>query len=259
MCSKQRHSSLLFVICCLLFAILFWSCDHGQLGGADKTDTHESGTAVFEERLGFLSGVWYSHYAGIGRLDGYRIRKWSALTASDKAKAQALFTAVNINSIRAYKTLDSPKESDYILLYDDTVYGQADDNSANNDGNWGTAYMGIVRAINIFNDDKNRGSVIIEYFEKTDPKWLSDRGSSSYQGLTPGEKPFFGIYYRVLGQDIVQMANAVDLVALSLGYPYYTEKGTLKEAIEANSVEKEAEFISWGVVIPQDREKTNEQ
>jgi len=51
------------------------------------------------------------------------------------------------------------------------------------------------------------------------------------------------------------MANAVDLAALYAGKPYYTEKGTLQEAIDANTVENEAEFISWGVVIPQDREK----
>jgi hypothetical protein len=50
------------------------------------------------------------------------------------------------------------------------------------------------------------------------------------------------------------MANAVDLAAMYAGKPYYTEKATLDEAIAANSVENEAEFISWGVVIPQDRE-----
>jgi hypothetical protein len=51
------------------------------------------------------------------------------------------------------------------------------------------------------------------------------------------------------------MANAVDLAALYAGKRYYTEKGTLAEAIAANSVENEAEFISWGNVTPQMREK----
>jgi hypothetical protein len=32
--------------------------------------------AVFETIMSSLSGVWYSHYAGTGRLDGYRIGKW---------------------------------------------------------------------------------------------------------------------------------------------------------------------------------------
>jgi hypothetical protein len=51
------------------------------------------------------------------------------------------------------------------------------------------------------------------------------------------------------------MANAVDLAALYTGKKYYTETTTLEEAIALNNVENEAEFISWGVVIPQDREQ----
>jgi len=236
-------------------SLLFWSCGYGTLGGADVTGTYYPGNPVFEEHLTFLSGVWYSHYAGIGRLDGYRIRKWSDLTAADKAKAQGLFSGLNINSPRTYSGKNVPQNSDYVLLYDDTVYGQNDDDASPVDGNWGFAYMGLVRAINIFNGDKNRGAVVIEYFEGADPNWLWDPGGYAYQGLAKGEKPFFGIYYRVLSPNIVQMANAVDLAALYAGKRYYTEKGTLDEAIAANSVENEAEFISWGVVIPQDREK----
>ena len=239
----------------LLFAasFIFCSCNHGQLGGADKTSTCFPMDERFQERLEFLAGIWHSHYAGIGRLDGYRIRKWSNLTAEDRAKAQALFPALNIANPRTYKTLDTPKDSDYVILYDDSAYGQQ--NGTGSGENRGFVYMGLVRAINIFNGDKNRGALIIEYFEGADPKWLSDPNGYSYQGLEPGEKPFFGVYYRVLGTDTIQMANATDLAALSLGYRYYTEKGTLDEAIKANSVENEAEFISWGVVIPQDREK----
>jgi hypothetical protein len=204
--------------------------------------------------MGFLCGVWYSHYAGIGRLDGYRIRKWNDLTAEDKAKAQSLFPALNIDSPKTYSGQDIPQNSDYVLLYDDTVYGQEDDYTGSTDGNWGFAYFGLVRAINIFDGDKNRGAIIIEYFEGCDPNWLWDPDGYAYQGLAPGEKPFFGIYYRVLSTDIVQMANAVDLAAMYDGKPYYTEKATLDEAITANTVENEAEFISWGVVIPQDKE-----
>ena len=58
----------------------------------------------------------------------------------------------------------------------------------------------------------------------------------------------------MLSPDIVQLANAVDLAALYAGKKYYTEKATLQEAIDTNTVENEAEYISWGVVIPQDRE-----
>jgi len=224
-----RIITFLSVICYLLFVIS--SCDQGDLGGADKTVTYYPTDAVFEERLGFLCGVWYSHYAGIGRLDGYRIHKWNDLTDADKNEIQGFYPALDIEGLKTYKTKDSPKSGDYILLY-------------------GGGFMGMVRAINIFNDDENRGAIIIEYFEGAWPRWLTEK-----QGLSEGEKPFFGIYYRVLNPDTVQMANAVDLAALAAGHHYYTEKGTLEEAIKTNGVENEAEFISWGVVIPQDREK----
>ena len=246
-----------FILCAAGF--LFWSCDifnYGKLGGADQTGTYYSEDALFEERMGFLCGVWYSHYAGIGRLDGYRIRKWSDFSAEDKRKALEHFPDLNVSNPRTYYEKDIPQNSDYVLLYDDTAYGQEEDGSGGND-DWGFCYMGLVRAINIFNGDKNRGSIIIEYFEEADPRWLysSLTYSGQSQNLQKGEKPFFGIYYRVLSPDIVQMANAVDLAALYAGKAYYTEKGTLDEAIDANTVENEAEFISWGVVIPQDRER----
>jgi len=242
----------------ILFAagFLFWSCelfDYGQIGGADKTGTYYPEDALFVERLEFLCGTWYSHYAGIGRLDGYRIRKWSDFDVQDKAKAQEHFPALNVGSPRTYHKKDSPQNSDYVLLYDDTAYGQDDDGSGGNES-WGFSYMGLVRAINVFNGDKNRGAIIVEYFEGADPLWLSDPDGYSYQGLSRGEKPFFGIYYKALDSDTVQMANAVNLAAMYAGNLYYTEQGTLGEAIATFNVENEAEFIDWGVVIPQIRE-----
>ena len=258
--SAGQHSSVYSVVKFLiLFAagFLFWSCDlfhYGKLGGADISDTYYPGDQIFEERMDFLCGVWYSHYAGIGRLDGYRVRRWSDLTAADRKKVMNFFRIdLDAGSPRTYATQDTPKNSDYIFLYDSTVYGKQED-EAEDIEHYGAGFMGLVRAFNIFNGDKERGAVIIEYFEGTDPRWLSDPGRYNYQGLKPGEKPSFGIYYRVLSPNIVQMANAVDLAALYAGRRYYTEKETLEEAIDANSVENEAEFISWGVVIPQDRE-----
>jgi hypothetical protein len=137
----------------------------------------------------------------------------------------------------------------YFVLNDDTVYGEGEDGTGGN-GGFGffvTRYIGIVRAVNIFNNDPTRGAIIIEYFKGGCPTWDVD--------IAYGQRPFFGIYYRELSADIVQMANAVDLAALYAGQKYYTEQLTLNEAIELNTVENEAEFISWGVVIPQDREK----
>ena len=81
-------------------SFLFWSCDHGQLGDADRTDTYFPGDARYEERMDFFDGVWYSYYAGIGRLDGYRIRKWNDFTDVDRAKAQALFPGLSVSSPR---------------------------------------------------------------------------------------------------------------------------------------------------------------
>jgi hypothetical protein len=107
-------------------------------------------------------------------------------------------------------------------------------------------YAGIVRAINIFNDDTGRGAIIIEYLDNACPTWDND--------IAYGQRPFFGIFYRTLGPDTIQMANAVDLSALAAGRKYYTETATLEEAVAKNDVSNEAEFISWGVVLPQDRE-----
>ena len=242
-----RTITFLSVICYLLSVIS--SCDYGKLGGADKTDTYYAANAVYKERMNFLDGVWHSRYAGIGRLDSYRICKWGDFSAADKAKAQAIFPALNINNPRTYSLQDVPQNGDYILLYNDTIYGQQEGDTGGGESG-GFSFMGMVRAINIFNNDKNRGAIIIEYFEGADPAWLSDT-----QGLTPGEKPFFGVYYRALSRNVVQMANAVDLAALYAGNRCCTEKETLDKAIKANSVENEAEFITWGVVSPQDREQ----
>jgi hypothetical protein len=225
---------------------LFWSCDHGQLGGADRTDTYYPADALFEERLQFLCGVWYSHnpYSD-EKMDGYRIRKWSDFNNTDKVRAEALFSGINFSAgnPKTYSTQDYPQNGDYVVLFDDNPSGEP----------WGYGFMGLVRAINIFNGDKNRGAIIVEYFEGADPKWLSDPNSYSYQGLAPGEKPFFGIYFKVIDSDTVQMANPLNLAAMYAGNPYYTEQGTLNGAVKKFAAENEAESIDWSVVFPQIR------
>ena len=253
---KSRVWGVLFTLFSLLFFL--FSCDSGQLGGADKTDAYYPGDRAFEERMGFFSGVWYSGYPGIGILDGYRIHKWGELSGADKAAVQRLFPTVSIDGPVAYSSRRSPGNNDYILLYNDTVYGQEEDGPQGG-MSMGTGYVGLVQAINIFNKDVSRGAIIIEYFEGREPAWLTTTITGEgweipSQGLRPGEKPFFGMYYRVIDQNTVQMANAVDLAAMHAGRPYHTEKRTLEEAIAANTVEYEAEYISWGVVQPQTRQ-----
>jgi hypothetical protein len=235
----------------LLAGGLVWavaSCElygYGELGGADKTAALTSGSGGFEDTLSFLSGVWYSHYAGMGRLDGYRIGKWKDFAALvERSGKLALFPGF---APETYGKTSFTGE-DYFVLYDDTVFGQKEDGAGGN-GGWAlsTRYMGIVRALNVFNGDPDRGAIIIEYLRGCAPQWHED--------IKDGQRPFFGIYYRVLDPNTVQVANAVDLAALYAGEKYYTEKATLEEAIAYNTVENEAEFISWGVVIPQDREQ----
>ena len=250
MSSNYRKIAFIFLAACVLFP----ACEYGELGGADQTSTYMQGNEVFEERLNFMNGVWYSRYAGIGRLDSYRILKWSDLSEADRAKMQALFPGVNTNSPRTYSSQAVPQSGDYVILYDDMVYGQQDNGSGGQES-WGYSYMGLARAINLFNNDRNRGAIIIEYFEGADPRWLWDTNSRSNQGLRQGERPFFGIYYRVIDSNTIQMANAVNLAAMYSGNPYYTETRSLEEAVTKNTIENEAEFISWGVVTPQNRER----
>jgi hypothetical protein len=235
-----------------LFSFFFCSCDHGQLGNADVTDTYYPGNEIFDERLDFLNGFWSSRN-GSRLLDRYQIRKWDDLTAEDKEEAQALFPSADIANLKTYATEDTPQDGDYVFLYDETVFVPSP-GDPENAGGWGFSYMGVVRAVNIFNDDKKRGAVIIEYFEGADPAWLSDPGGYSYQGLEPGEKPYYGVYFKVIDNNTVQLANPVDLKARLEGRLYHTEQKTLQKAVKFFDVENEAEFISWGVVISQNRE-----
>ena len=220
----------------LSFVFLFYSCDLGLLGGADRTDTYNSDSALFEERMSFFGGTWNSDY------DSYRIRKWSDISDEDKSKALEYFSSMDIGNPKTYSTKYTPKNSDYFLLFDDG-------------GGWGFCFMGLARTINIFNNDIKRGAIIIEYFEGADPAWLSDPDGYSPQNLAPGEKPFFGIFFNVIEADTIQFANPVDLAAMINGEPYHTEQKTLNEAINFFNVVNEAELINWNTVMPYKREK----
>jgi hypothetical protein len=219
---------------------------YGEVGGADTYVTYAPGAPVFKELLAQLSGVWYSHY-GAARSDGYRIGLWQDFDTEMGAKLD-LFS---FPDTAVYKTCTggAPKDGDFYVFYDDTVYGQ-DDSGEGGNGGWTdlvTRYVGIVRAVNVFNGDRNRGALIIEYLAGACPTWDD--------ALKDGSHPFFGVFYKVIDDDRVQMANAVDLSALYEGKPYYTETATFGEAVAKNTPENEAEFISWGVVLPQKRER----
>jgi hypothetical protein len=221
---------------------------YGKLGNADVTDTYYPGDEIFESFFYTMSGVWYSHSKGV-RLDSYRLGGWNDFDAVMAGK-DALFPSFEPETYTEQSGSAVPGPGDYFVLYDDTPYGQSDDGSGGQTESFGYGYLGVVRALNIFNGNLDRGAIIIEYFKGCSPRWLE-----TSQGLQPGQKPFFGIYYNVLNNNTVQMANAVDVASLVNNGWYYTETETLAESIDKNDVENEAEFISWGVCIPQDREK----
>jgi hypothetical protein len=235
---------------------LFAGCDiydYGRLGGADKTETLYPGDPWFEAVMSSVSGVWYSHDTA-GRLDGYRIGIWNGRGGFGELVVDSgkfvLFPA-RVTPYRTYTDesggpgSDIPAAGDYFVLYDDTVYGQTDDTAPPRQS-YGSAYCGLVRAVNIFYGNPNRGAIILEYLEGCTPQWN--------EGVKNGRWPFHAVYYRVLNGGAVQMADAVDLAAMIGNGDYHTETAHLTEAVAKNSAENEAEFISWGAVIPQDRE-----
>jgi hypothetical protein len=189
-------------------------------------------------------GVWYSKLGSM-RLDGYRVGRWSEIKEVMGNKL-ALFPQFDPDNPRLHDNY-AIQDNDYFIFCDDTVYGE-DDNGEGGNGGWDgfiTRYIGIVRAVNVFNDNPDTGAVIVEFLGGCYPQWAMD--------VVIMPLPFFGMYYRVVNPDLIRMANAVDLAALSAGRAYYTETATLQEAIDKNNVENEGNFISWGVVIPQQR------
>jgi hypothetical protein len=231
----------------LSITFVFTTCDYGTVGSADQEESYYPGSPKFETVLSSMSGVWYSHNAGIGRLDGYRIGKFQDFTSLVvDSRKDALFPDLVRRTYTTESGSDTPSPNDYFVLYDASVYGQSDDASPPLPLISRTAYVGIVRLIKFFNGDQNRGVIIIEYFQGGAPQWDPH--------ISAGQLPFFGIYYKVLNQDTIQMANPVDLSAMYAGGDYYVETRHLSEAITKFTIDNEAEFISWGIVIPQDRE-----
>jgi hypothetical protein len=190
--------------------------------------------------------VWYSYYGKI-RTDSYRIGRWSEIKDTMGNKL-SLFPDFDPDNPRLHDGY-TIKDDDYFIFYDDTVYGQ-DNTGEGGNGGWEgfiTRYIGIVRAVNIFEGNSDTGAVIIEYLEGCYPQWAMD--------VILWPLPFFGIYYQIISADSMQMANAVDLDALFSGRAYYTETATLQEAVEKNNAENDSNFISWGTVVPQSREQ----
>jgi hypothetical protein len=240
---------------------LFSACElyFGTRGGADVSTNYDAEQSAFDGILAGMSGAWYSHY-GANRLDGYRIGKFGEggenFARELGPTKLALFPTNNDPLEPPYPLYQGgetepyvPNAEDYYLFYDDTVYGQDDGGEGGNSG-WGSLvmrYAGIVRAATVFNNDEKTGVIIVQYFKGCAPTWSA--------AIRDGQRPFVGMYYRVRNEDVIQMANAIELAGLYTGEEYYNETATLEEAVEKNNAVNDSEFISWGVVWPQDRER----
>jgi hypothetical protein len=260
--TMKNKTAFFFILSLISYTVSLTSCDYGQVGGADETTSTESPGEI-QSILETMSGVWYSHYGNL-RTDGYRIGKWKDRHTLLPQTKRDLFPGFDIDAprFRNYSGLvynaanDYPEGIDdaYFVFYDDTVYESAP-GVAN--GGWGDTryrFIGIVKAVNTFtaaDGSSSTGAVIIQYLDTCYPNWDAD-----FEGTPP--MSYFGVYYRIINQDSIQMANAVELAnlpgAAGPGHKYYTETATLEAAIAKNTAENEGEFISWGVVVPQDRE-----
>ena len=108
-------------------------------------------------------------------------------------------------------------------------YGSSSEGSTESDTN----YKGTIRFVSNYSTDS--GVIIIEYTER--PHYALYNGNS-----------FFGIYYRNLKRDTVQLANAINPDHQSA-----PDTATLEEAIEKFTRLNMGSYVDWGVVMPQKR------
>jgi len=120
--------------------------------------------------------------------------------------------------------MSTPAER-YIIANDTIQYiGYADGD---------TNYKGEIRFVS--NYSTNSGVIIIEYTE-----------SPSYDGYNGNS--FFGIYYRNLKRDTVQLANAI-----SPDHSSAPDTATLEEAVGKFTRLNMGSYVDWSVVQPQKR------
>jgi hypothetical protein len=257
---KQRLTALAVLLLCVPAA--FYACGglYGDIGGADITDTYRTPEAI-TERIDLWQGVWYSRY-GSRLMDGYTVGKWKEAASVlgskaalflnagfDPSQPRFLDTEGNVRSaIPADETnRGSPGTihgEDYFIFYDDSLYLQNADTTGTGRG---YSWIGIVRAVNIFDKNPRRGAVIVEYLDGAYPdRPPFDTGRRAL--------PFYGVFFRTLTEDSMQIANPLKLAERINGRPYHTETGDLEKAIALNNVENDVEFVDWGETLPQDRE-----
>jgi len=96
-------------------------------------------------------------------------------------------------------------------------------------------FKGDIRFVSNYSEDS--GVIIIEYTDTERPSYPGYNGNS-----------FFGIYYRNLKTNTVQLANSINLADLSA-----PDTATLEEAIAKFTRFRMGSFVDWSVVQHQSR------
>jgi hypothetical protein len=262
--SEKLYKKCFAGIWLLAACLCFWGCDlgYGKVGGADGytvlgDDTggdnttgnnadgdDTAGNNALGEFLEFFIGEWYSHhpYAEY-QTDGYKIGKVKDLQ-TDYPDNHGYPSGFPRNTPAAGNY--SPKlGSNYAITPEDhyVLYLAKDKQEPGNKDV--PAFMGIVRRVHIFDtaeESREAGAIIIEFLEG-----CYEDGSQF--GYDVSDHPFQGIFYRIIDDDTVQLANAWDFVNWEA-----PNTATLEEAAAKFVPENEGDLIAWGIVLPQKRE-----
>jgi hypothetical protein len=229
---------------------------YGTVGGADVTDTYRSPEAM-APYLSECQGGWYSWY-GNRLQNGYVIGQWKTLDSIDQKLE--VFRDFDRNNPRflnpegvsvsaRYATAATRgqrgtiHDDDYFVMYDETTYGQSGNSIGSSPGPRRASFLAILRGVNIFDHDPNRGAFVVEYLAGCYPeRYPFNEG--------PKTLPFLGVFFRSLGRDTRQMTNPIKLADRLNGRPYYTETEDLEAAFVQSNVENDIEFVDWAVEPP---------
>ena len=133
--------------------------------------------------------------------------------------------------------LSTPAER--YLIEENTIqygYGASSEGGTENDGAESEYdFKGTIHFVSNYSPDS--GVIIIEYFDSHRPSYAGYNGNS-----------FFGIYYRNLKNNTVQLANAINLADFSA-----PDTATLEEAIAKFTRLKMGSYVDWSAVQHQSR------